>query len=158
MSLRVYGISRINYFDNEKNEFTKYTKKNCMMNDTIIYKEESYQIYGAIYEVHKTLGPGLKEQSYQQALAIEFQHRGIPFEREKRFQLWYRGIKLDNDFVADFVCFDKIIVELKAVSEITDTHRAQVRNYLAISHCKLGLLVNFNSMYITPERIINPLM
>ena len=126
------------------------------METNIIYKDECYRINGALYEVHKTLGPGLKELSYQQALAIEFQHQGIPFEREKHFQLFYRGIKLDNDFIADFVCYGKIIVELNAVSAIADIHRMQVRNYLAITHYQLGLLVNFNEKYIRPERIINP--
>ena len=92
------------------------------MDENILYKEECYHINGALFEVHKTLGPGLKELNYQQALAIELQHQGIPFEREKRFQLWYRGVKLDNDFVADFVCYDKIIVELKAVSSLADIH------------------------------------
>ena len=126
------------------------------MGENILYKDECYKINGCIYEVHKALGPGLKEINYQQALAIELQHQGIPFEREKRFQLEYRGIKLDNDFIADFVCFDSIIVEIKAVSALADIHRMQVRNYLAITHYQLGILVNFNSVYISPERIINP--
>ncbi len=125
------------------------------MSNDIIYKDECYRINGALYEVHKTLGPGLKEHNYQQALAIEFQLQGIPFEREKHYPLWYRGKKLDKDFIADFVCYDKIIVELKAVSALVDIHRMQLRNYLAISNCHLGLLVNFNSKYIKPERIIN---
>ena len=126
------------------------------MEANIIYKDECYRINRALFEVHKTLGPGLKELNYQQALAIELQHQGIPFEREKRFQSCYRGIKLENDYIADFVCFDKIIVEVKAVSAIADIHRMQVRNYLAITHYQLGLLVNFNEKYIRPERIINP--
>ena len=126
------------------------------MEANIIYKEECYKIGGALFEVHKILGPGLKELNYQQAFAIELQHQGIPFERGKHFQLFYRGIKLDNDFIQDFVCYDKIIVELKAVSAIIDIHRMQLRNYLAITNFQLGLLVNFNDKYIKPERIINP--
>ena len=123
----------------------------------LIYKDECYKINGAIFAVHKSLGPGLKEISYQQAMAIELQYQGIPFEREKRFPLYHRGIKLESEYIADFVCFGKIVLELKAVSELLDLHRAQLQNYLAVTHFKIGLLVNFNDTFIVPERIVNPL-
>ena len=122
----------------------------------LIYADECYAINGAIFEVHKTLGPGLKEPNYQEAVAIELAARNIPFVREHRFPVTYKGKKLENDYIADFTCFDRIILELKAASAISDIHRAQVRNYLAITGYRLGLLVNFNSSYIKPERIINP--
>ena len=86
---------------------------------------------------------------------IEFEYRGIPFERERRYDVYYRNQKLNAQYIADFVCYDKIIVELKAISDITDAHKAQVRNYLTITGYKLGLLVNFNEMYIEPIRILN---
>lgn len=121
----------------------------------IIYKEESAKIVGAIFEVHKRLSVGLYEKVYQEALEIELTHQNIPFEREKKFNVFYRGERLDTHYVADFVCYDKIIVELKAVSEIKDIHKAQVRNYLAITGYELGILCNFNEVYMEPVRIIN---
>ncbi len=123
--------------------------------DKIVYKEESSKIVGAIFEVHKRLGIGFLEKVYQEALSIEFAHRGIPFEREKRFDVFYREQKLDAQYIADFVCYDKIIVELKAVSELTDVHKAQVRNYLAITNYELGILCNFNEQYMEPVRVLN---
>ena len=121
----------------------------------LVYKEESAKIIGAIFEVHKRLGVGLLEKVYQEALAIEFHHREIPFERERRYNVYYRDIKLDSQYIADFVCYDKIIVELKSVSELTDVHKAQVRNYLTITGYKLGFLVNFNELYMDPVRVLN---
>ena len=121
----------------------------------LVYKEESAKIVGAIFEVHKRLGVGLLEKVYQEALAIELKHCNIPFEREKRFDVYYRNQKLDVQYIADFVCYDKIIVELKAVSELTDVHKAQVRNYLTITNYELGILCNFNELYMEPVRILN---
>ena len=121
----------------------------------IIYPQESYKILGAIYEVHKRLGIGLFEKAYQEALEKELKFQGIPFEREKRYDLYYRGEKMETFYIADFVCYGKIIVELKAVSELTDAHKAQVRNYLSITQYKLGILVNFNEQYLKPVRVLN---
>ena len=121
----------------------------------IIFKEESRKIVGAIFEVHKRLGVGLLERVYQEALAIELQYRGIPFERERRYDVYYREQRLDSQYIADFVCYDKIIVELKAVSELSDVHKAQVRNYLTITGYRLGLLVNFNELFMEPVRVLN---
>ena len=125
------------------------------MHQDIVYKEETANIRSAIFEVHKRLGTGLSEKVYQEALSIEFDFRKIPFEREKLFEVYYRNKKLDAFYVADFVCYEKIIVELKAVNELTDVHKAQVRNYLSITNYKLGLLCNFNEAYMTPVRILN---
>ncbi len=126
-----------------------------MVESHILYKEESAKIVGAIFEVHKRLGVGLLEKVYQEALAIELRCRNIPFEREKRYDIYYRGQKLESFYIADFVCYDKIIVELKAVSELTDAHKAQVRNYLAITNYELGILCNFNELYMVPLRVLN---
>jgi GxxExxY protein len=123
--------------------------------DNIVYREESRKIVGAIFEVHKRLGVGLLEKVYQEALAIELEYRGIPFSREKKFDVYYRDHKLDAQYIADFVCYDKIIVELKAVSELLDVHKAQVRNYLTITGYELGILCNFNELYMEPVRILN---
>ena len=121
---------------------------------SLLYPQESYKITGALYEVHKVLGPGLLEKAYQEALEREFNLQGIPFEREKSFTIMYKGEALEQKYIADFVCYDKIIVELKAVDDILPIHKAQVINYLAITGYKLGLLVNFNARQITPERLV----
>ena len=126
------------------------------MNNYFLYKKESAEINVAVFEVHKQLGVGLMEKVYQEALAHEFILRNIPFEQEKKFQLYYKGILLDAFYIADFVCYDKIIVELKAVTELLDVHKAQVRNYLALTGLNLGLLYNFNQLFIKPTRILNP--
>ena len=120
----------------------------------LLYPEECYKINGALYEVHKVLGPGLLEKVYQEALEKELKLQGIPFEREKNFTIMYKGEALEQKYIADFVIYDKIVVELKAVDELLPVHTAQVINYLAITGYKLGLLVNFNAERIHPERIV----
>ena len=109
----------------------------------IVYKEESYKIVGAAFKVYNGLGPGFLEAVYQEALEIEFQKQGIPYEREKELKITYNGVELKQTYKADFVCFGKIIVELKAVSTLDDAHRSQVYNYLHATGHKLGLLLNF---------------
>jgi len=121
----------------------------------LIYPEESYAIRGAIFEVHKQKGTGFLEKVYQECLEREFRERGIPYEREKRIKIDYKGIKLKQEYVADFVCYNKIIVECKAVKEITNTFRAQVINYLRATNLRLAFLVNFGELFVTPERIVN---
>ena len=123
-------------------------------NMALLYPEECYKINGALYEVHKVLGPGLLEKVYQEALEKELKLQGIPFEREKNFTIMYKGEALEQKYIADFVIYDKIVVELKAVDELLPVHTAQVINYLAITGYKLGLLVNFNARQIHPERIV----
>jgi GxxExxY protein len=109
----------------------------------IVFKEESYKIVGAAFKVYNTLGHGFLEAVYQEALEIEFQKQGIPYEREKELIIQYDGVELKQTYKADFVCFGKIIVELKAVSALEDAHRSQVYNYLHATNYKLGLLLNF---------------
>lgn len=120
----------------------------------LLYPEECYKINGALFEVHKELGPGLLEKVYQEALEKELELQGIPFEREKSFTIMYKGEALEQKYIADFVIYDKIVVELKAVDELLPVHTAQVINYLAITGYKLGLLVNFNARQLHPERIV----
>ena len=121
---------------------------------SLLYPGESYKINGALYEVHKALGPGLLEKVYQEALEKELKLQGIPFEREKSFTILYKGEALEQKYIADFVCYDKIVVELKAVDDLLPVHKAQVINYLAITGYKLGLLVNFNVRKLSPERVV----
>jgi len=121
----------------------------------IVYKEESYKIIGAAFKVYNTLGAGFLEAVYQEALEIEFQRQGLPYEREKELKIQYDGIELKQTYKADFVCFGKIIVELKAVNDLDDAHRSQVHNYLHATGYKLGLLLNFgNSDELEKERIV----
>ena len=109
----------------------------------IVYKEESYNIVGAAFEVYNTLGYGFLEAVYQECLELEFQKRNIPYERETEWNIYYNGHKLKQKYKADFVCYGKIIIELKAVSSITEAHQAQVFNYLRATKMNLGILLNF---------------
>lgn len=109
----------------------------------ITYKEESYKIIGAAMDVYNQLGHGFLEAVYQEALEKEFILRGIPYEREKELKIGYKGEYLKQTYKSDFWCYDKIIVELKAVSSLDDSHRAQVYNYIRATKSQLGLLINF---------------
>lgn len=120
-----------------------------------IYPDETYAIVGAAMEVHRILGPGFSESIYQEALAIEFERQGIPFEKEKAIIVKYKDIDLHNTFRADFVCYQDIIVELKALESTTLEHRSQVINYLKATGFKLGLLINFRERQLYRRRIIN---
>lgn len=122
--------------------------------NTFYYKEETYNIRGAIFAVHHELGNGFLERVYQDALELEFQERGIPYEREKNIQIMYKGKYLGEPYRADFVCYDKIIIELKAVEKLQGIHRSQVVNYLKATGMKLGLLVNFGEEFVNIERIV----
>ena len=121
----------------------------------IVYGEESYKIVGAAFKVYNNLGPGFLEAVYQEAFEIELQKQGIAYEREKELKIQYNGIELKQTYKADFVCFGKIIVELKAVSTLDDAHRSQVYNYLHATNYKLGLLLNFGcANELEKERIV----
>jgi GxxExxY protein len=111
----------------------------------MLYAREVYVIQGAIFDVNHHMGAGFLEGVYQECLALEFAARGIPFVAQRPLSLTYKGQPLCQTYLADFVCFDAIIVELKAVRDLTPEHRAQVLNYLAATGLKLGLLVNFGS-------------
>ncbi len=116
------------------------------------YEHETYQIIGAAMKVHRVLGPGFAEKVYQEALAIEFVEQGIPFEREKEIHATYKGVVLEGTYIPDFICYDKIIVELKAVRELDDTHRSQAINYAKVAGFKLSLLINFGEPSLVKER------
>ena len=108
-----------------------------------IFKDECYAIIGACFEVYKDKGCGFYEPLYQECLSIEFEYCRIPAIAQPALPLEYRGRILSQKYFPDFVCHEKIIVELKAVTELTDEHRAQVLNYLKAGRFELGLLVNF---------------
>jgi GxxExxY protein len=109
----------------------------------LIYKNESYAIIGACFAVYKDKGCGFHEAVYHECLEIEFEFQKIPFLSKPPQSLQYRGRTLVQTFSPDLICYDKIILEIKAVSELMNEHRAQVLNYLSATGCKLGLLVNF---------------
>lgn len=109
----------------------------------LIFKKECYEIIGAAMNVYNTLGHGFLEAVYQEALEIELGKRGIPYIREKDLEIHYGDVILQQTYKADFVCYDKIIVELKAVRCLEDSHRSQVINYLHATGMKIGLLINF---------------
>lgn len=109
----------------------------------LLYKQEVYQIIGACMAVYNDKGHGFVEPVYQDCLEIELAHQRIPYDAQTEIQLDYRDIKLRHTYIPDVTCYAKIIVELKAVKELTDEHRAQVLNYLKATKLKLGLLVNF---------------
>ena len=119
----------------------------------LLFRQESYGIIGAAIDVHKQLGCGFVEPVYQEAFAEELRLRNIPFEREKVFTVTYKGKVLPKEFRADFVCYNQIIVELKAVSEFAEEHYAQVYNYLKASGMQLGLLINFGKTSLEYKRI-----
>jgi len=120
----------------------------------ILYKTESYKIIGAAMEVHSELGPGFLEAVYQEALEIEFQNRNIPYQRETPLKVHYKGHILKKEYTADFICYDKIIIETKAVTEFDNIHEAQVFNYLKTTGFKLGILVNFGKSSLDYQRIV----
>jgi GxxExxY protein len=109
----------------------------------IVYAEQSYKIIGACFEVYKEKGCGFTEPVYQECLEIELEMQGIPFRANHELALKYKDRPLRQRFRPDFVCFEMIVVEIKAVSQLLDEHRAQVHNYLKATGLKLGLLVNF---------------
>lgn len=122
---------------------------------SLIYPEESYAIRGAAMRVYNVLGSGFLEAVYQEALEIELDRRHIPYEREKELEICYDGIKLGKKYIADFVCYGKIILELKAVKELDDSHRSQLYNYLKATGFKLGFLINFGKYdELQIERIV----
>ena len=114
-------------------------------NTGIFFKDECYKINGCIYTVNKKLGSGFLEAVYQEALEIELKRENIPFVSQQELEILYDGIPLKQKYMADIICYNQIIIELKAVSKITDQHKAQLMNYLTAAGYKLGLLVNFNS-------------
>lgn len=120
----------------------------------LLHKELTYEIIGAAMEVHATLGPGFLESVYQEAFSLELLATGIPFESEKRLEIFYKNIKLEKYFEADFVCGNSVIVEIKALSALTNEHQSQVLNYLKATGIKVGLLINFGAKSLEHKRLV----
>ncbi len=108
-----------------------------------LYKDEGYNLLGACFSVYKEMGNGYLESVYQECLAIEFENLGIPFIQKPSLQIKFRDVPISQHYIPDFVCYDKIIVELKSVSKICDEHRSQLFNYLKITGFKVGYIINF---------------
>ena len=121
----------------------------------LIYKEEVYNIIGAAMEVHNELGCGFLEAVYQEAFEIELQNQKISHNREEVIEIYYKDIVLDKKYRADFICYDKIIVELKALSQLSSENEAQVLNYLKATNMKVALLINFGSKSLQYKRFVN---
>jgi len=138
---------------------TNYTnsinlEKNFSQNTGLLYKEEVFRIVGAAMEVHKILGCGFLEPVYQEALEKEFAIQGIPFQPQCSLQIQYKGSYLNKGYVADFVAYEKIIVEIKALEHFDPVHTAQVLNYLKASSFRVGLLINFGTHSLEWKRIV----
>lgn len=119
------------------------------------FKDEIYAIMGACFEVYKDKVCGFVEPVYQECLEIELAHRGIPFDSQHELDLFYRDTRLTHSYRPDFICFDKIIIEIKAATMLAADHRAQVMNYLKATGFELGLLVNFDHFPLREsERIV----
>ncbi|MEM6363655.1 MAG: GxxExxY protein [Planctomycetota bacterium] len=109
----------------------------------IIFKDDSYQIMGALFEVYKEMGCGFLEAVYQECVDFEFGDRELPFAQQVQLKLQYKHHALKSKYVPDFVCYGQIVVELKVVKNIIDQHRAQVHNYLKATGYRLGIIANF---------------
>ena len=117
--------------------------------DIALYKERMYNIIGAAMALYNEVGYGFSEPIYQECLSIVCTEREIPWEREKVMKMFFHGVELEKTYKADFVCYDDIIVELKAVSELLGEHRAQLFNYMKITNSHFGVLINFGE----PQRL-----
>jgi GxxExxY protein len=121
----------------------------------ILYEKEVYAIIGAAMIVHNELGSGFLEAVYQEALEIEFSLKDIPAQREVPLQIYYKDALLSKYYIADFLCFNKIIIEIKALSKLSTEHQAQVLNYLKATGLQLGVLINFGQPKLEFKRIIS---
>ncbi|RZJ71197.1 GxxExxY protein [Flavobacterium sp.] len=121
----------------------------------LIYQEESFRIRGVLFEVYNNLGSGFSEIVYKDAIEQELNLRQIPFAREEEYSVNYKGIVLEHKFYADFVLFDKIILEVKACEKLNSAHKSQCINYLKVSNNKLALLVNFSKERLEYDRVVH---
>ncbi len=125
-----------------------------MSAETLLYKDLTGKIIGAAMEVHRTLGCGFLESVYEEALAVEFGLLRVRFERQKSLDVFYKGTNVKK-FVSDFLVAETILVELKAIKQLTETDTAQVLNYVKATNLKLGLLLNFGAPSLQYKRLIN---
>jgi GxxExxY protein len=124
------------------------------MDNKLIYKEEAFRIIGLCMEVHRELGHGFLEIVYKDALELLFQQNNISYEREKEYPVIFKNVLLSHKFYADFIVYDKIILEVKAMAGLANEHITRTLNYLKVSGNKLGLLVNFGRMQLEYKRLV----
>jgi len=120
----------------------------------LLYKEEVFKLVGFCMEIHRELGKGHDELIYKDALVIELQRGNIPFSRELKYEISYKGVILPHHYRADFVVWNKVLFEGKAVEQLTEAHVKQVMNYLAASKLEVGLLVNFGADSLEWKRVV----
>ena len=135
--------------EHELHEYTNGTNE-----EKVVYKELSFKIIEACFEVHNILGPGYSEKIYEEAVSKELRNRGIGYERQKLVEVYYKGEKI-GEYRLDLVLENKIILELKAVSELSNIFEAQLLSYLKAAGMKLGILINFGSRKVEYRRIVN---
>jgi GxxExxY protein len=123
-----------------------------LLENAFLFKDETYAIIGAAMEVHKQLGCGYLEAVYQEAFEIELKLQRINYSREQPLIIEYKGYTLKKQYIPDFICYEKIIIELKALSELNGEHEAQVLNYLKATGYKVGLLINFGETSLKYKR------
>jgi len=123
--------------------------------DKLLFGDETYKVIGACMTVHKNLGAGFLESVYHEALENEFEMQKVIFESKKKLQVYYKDAPLKKYFIADFICFDKIVIEIKAASFLHKDTEAQTINYLKSTNYQLGLLINFGQSSLTWKRFIN---
>lgn len=123
--------------------------------NSLLFANETYKIRGCVFEVYREMGSGFLESVYQECMELELRKQGIPFVSQKQLELFYKGERLDQTYTPDLICYDKIIVELKATKSLLPDHTAQLLNYLKATDTKIGLLVNFGSFpKASVERIV----
>ena len=140
-------------FCRRHNFSTNYSESRENMAE-IIFKEESYKFIGICMEVHRNLGMGFKEAVYKDALEVELANQSIPFVREKRYEIAYKGVVLRHKYYADFIVYNSIILEIKSASLIIDKFVAQTINYLKASGIKLGIIANFGQRSFQYKRVV----
>ena len=121
----------------------------------LVLEEESYKVLGACIKVHKQLGNGFSEEVYQEALIREMHEAEIPFEHEKKLSIYYNGTKLNTYLTADFVCFQKIMIEIKCLNFINQNAKRQAVNFLKSTNMEVGLLINFGERSLTWKRLVH---
>jgi GxxExxY protein len=114
--------------------------------DNLLYRDEVFEIVGAAIEVHKEMGNGFLEPVYQESLQIELALREMKFTPQQRLKIFYKNIELKKEYIPDFICFDKIVVEIKALDNLTGVETSQILNYLKATKMRVGLLINFGSI------------
>lgn len=146
--LHEYTNSRNETTEHELHEYTKGTNE-----EKVIYKDLSYKIMEACFEVHNNLGPGFSEKIYEEALIRELKEKGILYERQKLINIYYKDVKI-GEYRLDLIAENKVILELKAVSELNSTFEAQIFSYLKATGMKLGMLINFGNKKVYYKRVV----